>query len=261
MLIEDLRGSTGESTKKEVKALIAQEKTITHLEKRIKDSKTELKILTDELNLKLQLKRLGDADFKAENQLLIQQVTDRITDLFKTNGLPHTSPRQRPGKDTPFTVSPEGAAQNLGKADKKQLAALQKDAAALEARLAKTDALFAQVGGKLTDEEAKTLILKKLHDLATHELNRYLNAAKRHLIQSVVTLWDKYAVSSRALEAERTALDGFLTGLGVFKMKLNFAIFYANGVPSSSPGLRASDRYPGTTRPGTIQPQRACASS
>jgi len=41
------------------------------------------------------------------------------------------------------------------------------------------------------------------------------------LIQSVETLWDKYAVSSRALEAERTetltALDGFLTGLGYLK--------------------------------------------
>ena len=77
------------------------------------------------------------------------------------------------------------------------------------------------MSGKLTDEEAKTLILKKLHDLATHELNRYLNAAKRHLIQSVETLWDKYAVSSRALETERTAtltaLDGFLTGLGYLK--------------------------------------------
>jgi type I restriction enzyme M protein len=105
-----------------------------------------LKTRTDELDLKLQHKRLGDADFKAENQLLIQQVTD---------------------------------------------------------------------------EETKTLILKKLHDLATHELNRYLNAAKRHLILSVETLWDKYAVSSRALETERTetltGLDGFLTGLGYLK--------------------------------------------
>ena len=222
LLIEDLRGSTGESTKKELKALIAQEKTITLLEKRIKDSKTELKTLTDELDLKLQLKRLGDADFKAENQLLIQQVTDRITDLFKANGLPHTSPGQRPGKDTPFTLSPERAAPTAAaKTDKKQLTALQKDSTTLAARIAKTDALFSQVGGKLTDEEAKTLILKKLHDLATHELNRYLNAAKRHLIQSVETLWDKYAVSSRALESERTAtltaLDGFLTGLGYLK--------------------------------------------
>jgi type I restriction enzyme M protein len=107
------------------------------------------------------------------------------------------------------------------KEDKKQIATLEKDQATLEARLAKTDALFATIGGKLTDEEAKTLILKKLHDLATHELNRYLNAAKRQLIQAVENLWDKYAVSSRALEAERTAtlsaLDGFLHGLGYLR--------------------------------------------
>jgi type I restriction enzyme M protein len=191
-LIDDLKDSKGESAKKELKALQAQEKTITLLEKRIKESKTQLKVLTDEIELKLQLKRLGDADFKAENQQLLQQVGAKIAELD-------------PAK----------------KEDKKKLNALQKDHAALEARLAKTDALFSQIGGKLTDEEAKTLILKKLHDLATHELNRYLNAAKRQLIQSVENLWDKYAVSSRALETERTetlmALDEFLTGLGYLK--------------------------------------------
>jgi len=191
-VIDDLKDSKGESAKKELKALQAQEKTITLLEKRIKDGKTELKTLTDELDLKLQLKRIGDADYKAESQQLLTQVTAQIAEL-----------------------DPEK------KEDKKKLNALQKDHTALEARLAKTDALFSQIGGKLTDEEAKTLILKKLHDLATHELNRYLNAAKRQLIQSVETLWDKYAVSSRALENDRTAtltaLDGFLTGLGYLK--------------------------------------------
>jgi type I restriction enzyme M protein len=191
-LIDDLKGSSGDSAKKELLALQAQEKAITQLEKRIKDSKAESKVLTDELDLKLQLKRLGDADFKAENQALLAQVDAKI-----------------------IACDPEK------KEDKKQLTALQKDRAAILARLAKTDDLFSQIGGKLTDEEAKTLILKKLHDLATHELNRYLNAAKRQLIQSVENLWDKYAVSSRALETERaqtlTALDGFLTGLGYLK--------------------------------------------
>lgn len=244
-VIDDLKESQGESAKKELKALIAQEKTITLLEKRIKDSKAELKTLTDELALKLQLKRLGPDDFKAENQLLLQQVTARIaeisgsdlfqatgsdlfqtigtgSDLFRANGPSDDSPGKRPGSNGTPVLSPEGATQPAAsKSAKKQLTALHKDAAALIARLAKTDALFAQIGGRLTDEEAKTLILKKLHDLATHELNRYLNAAKRHLIQSVETLWDKYAVSSRALEAARTetlkALDGFLTGLGYLK--------------------------------------------
>jgi type I restriction enzyme M protein len=57
-----------------------------------------------------------------------------------------------------------------------------------------------------------------LHDLASEQLERYLNAGKRALIQSVELLWDKYAVSSRVLETDRTAtlaaLDGFLKGLG-----------------------------------------------
>ena len=84
--------------------------------------------------------------------------------------------------------------------------------------MAKTDALVASIGGQLTEAEAKTLILKKLYDLANQEPNRYLNAEKRRLIQVVENLWDKYAVSSRALEYERTetlkTLDGFLSGLG-----------------------------------------------
>ncbi|GAA5135114.1 N-6 DNA methylase [Prosthecobacter algae] len=191
-LIDDLKGSSGESAKKELKALQAQEKAISAFEKTIKERKADLKTLTDELELKLQLKRLGAVDFKAESQQLLRQVQAKIATLDETK-----------------------------KEEKKQITALEKDQAALIARLAKTDALFASIGGQLTDEEAKTLILKKLHDLATHELNRYLNAAKRHLIQSVENLWDKYAVSSRALEADRTStllsLDGFLNGLGYLK--------------------------------------------
>ncbi len=191
-LIDDLKGSTGESAQKELKALQAQEKAITALEKRIKDGKAELHTLTAELDLKLQLKRLGAEDFKAESEQLLRQVEAQLATLDATN-----------------------------KEEKKRITALTKDRAALEARLAKTDALFAAIGGRLTDEEAKTLILKKLHDVATGELDRYLNAAKRTLIQSVENLWDKYAVSSRALEAERTGtlatLDGFLKGLGYLK--------------------------------------------
>jgi type I restriction-modification system DNA methylase subunit len=74
------------------------------------------------------------------------------------------------------------------------------------------------IGGQLNEEESHRLILKKLHDLAYNELNRYLNAEKRELILMVEKLWDKYAVSSRELESERTKtlkeLGGFLKGLG-----------------------------------------------
>jgi type I restriction enzyme M protein len=109
------------------------------------------------------------------------------------------------------------------KVDKKKITALNKDKAVLEARLAKTDGILTAIGGQLTEEESRQLILKKLYDLGHHELNRYLNAEKRGLVQVVEKLWDKYAVSSRELESERTetlkTLDGFLKGLGYLEGK------------------------------------------
>ena len=188
-LIDDLKGCTGESARKELKNLQVQEKAIIALETRIKDNKATLKTKTDELALKLQLKRLGGDEFKAESQELIRQVD---TQLFKLD--------------------------NTKKDDKKKVTALIKDKAALEARLAKTDGILTAIGGQLTEEEARRLILNKLYDMARHELNRYLSAEKRGLIQVVEDLWDKYAVSSRELESERTetlkTLDVFLKGLG-----------------------------------------------
>ena len=153
-LIDDLKDSKGESAHKELKTLETQEKAITVLEKRIKESKAELKTLTDELEHKLQLKRLGGDEFKAESQQLLRQVDAQVATIDEGN-----------------------------KEDKKKITALQKDKGALQARMAKTDALVASIGGQLTEAEAKSLILKKLYDLANQELNRYLNAEKCRLIQ------------------------------------------------------------------------------
>jgi type I restriction enzyme M protein len=190
-LIDDLKDSPGESAQKELKSLQAPEKAIAISEKRIKEGKADLKTLTDELEHKLQLKRLGGDEFKAESQQLVHQVEARLSTLDEDN-----------------------------KEDRKKISALQKDKAALEARMVKTDTLTASIRGQLTESEAKTLILKKLYHLANQELNRYLNAENRQLIQMVENLWDKYAVSSRALESGRTvtlkALDGFLGGLGYY---------------------------------------------
>ena len=188
-LIDDMQNSKGESARKELQNLQEQEKTIIGIEKRIKDSKSTMKKKTDELDLKLQLKRLGGDEFKAENKELIQQVDAQLANLDNSN-----------------------------KDDKKKITALNKDKTVLEERIAKTDSILALIGGQLTEEEARRLILKKLYDLANNELMRYLNAEKRALIQVVENLWDKYAVSSSELEKERAetmkTLDGFLKGLG-----------------------------------------------
>ena len=188
-LIDDLKGSTSKSARKELEILQAQEKVISAIEKRLKDSRATLKTKTSELELKLQLKRLGAEEFKAENQELLRQVETQLANLDAAK-----------------------------KDDKKKITALNKDKAALQVRLTKTDALLAAIGGRLTEEEARNLILKKLYDLAVNELTRYLNAEKRSLIAGVEKLWDKYAVSSQQLEREREetlkTLDGFLKDLG-----------------------------------------------
>jgi len=192
VLIDDLKGSSGKSAKKELKALQDQDNTIKAFEIRIKDTKAALKKQTDELDLKIQLKRIGGEDFKAENKELIRQVDEHLVKLDPAN-----------------------------KTDKRKINAINKDKAVLEARIAKTEELLTAIGGQLTEEEAHRLILKKIYVLVSSELNRYLDAEKRSLVQLVVNLWDKYAISSCELEKERNdilkALDSFLNGLGYLK--------------------------------------------
>jgi type I restriction enzyme M protein len=188
-LISDLKDSSGTSAKRELDELKRMDTAIKKLEKKIKDTRAALKEKTTELALKLELKRLGSKAFTDENLELIRRADKQIAELDAEH-----------------------------KTDKKKITALQKDKAVLEARIAKTDTLVADIGGRLTDEEARHLILKKLYDIADRELERYLNAEKRALIQGVENLWNKYAVSSRELEQQREKTFGqlnvFLEGLG-----------------------------------------------
>ena len=173
-LIDDLKDSAGLSAQRERDDLKEQDAAIKKIENQIRVSKSALKEKTSELNLKIQLKRLGGEGFKAESRGLIQQVEVQLAQLD-------------PGDKT----------------DKNKINALNKDKAVLEERIAKTDAILEAINGQLTDDEAKRLILKKLYDIASTELERYLNAEMRQLVSGVENLWSKYAVSSRELEAER----------------------------------------------------------
>ncbi len=190
--LDDLEDSQGASANKERELLKSHDKAIATLEKTIKEVKATLKLLGDELEFKILLKRQGSAEVKAENQMLLDTIKAQLDTLSEDK-----------------------------KDEKKQITALRKDQTALTARSQRADGLLAEIGGQLTDEQAKTLILKKLHDLATAELHRYLNAEKRQLIAALENLWNKYAVSSRALEGERSntlkTLDAFMAELGYLK--------------------------------------------
>ncbi len=187
--LEDLESSQGASATKERELLKSHDKTIAALEKTIKEVKSTLKVLGDELEFKILLKRQGADEVKAESQQLLATIKAQLATLSEAK-----------------------------KEEKKQITVLRKDQTALSARVQRADQVLADIGGQLTDEQAKTLILKKLHDLATAELHRYLNAEKRQLIAALENLWSKYAVSSKALEDERSktlkTLDAFMAGLG-----------------------------------------------
>ena len=188
-LIDDLKDSAGASAKKELKNLTDQDKAIKAIEKRIKDAKAEYKQKHAELECKLELKRLGADDFKAETQALVAQADARLAGL---------DPKK--------------------KADKKTGAALDKDKEALNARLVQVDAVLKVIGGQISEADARRLILKKIYDVARAELDRYLNAEKRVLVRVVENLWEKYAIAADELESGRAAtlatIGGFLTGLG-----------------------------------------------
>jgi type I restriction enzyme M protein len=129
-----LKESKGASAKHELNELKKLDAIIKKIEEKIKDAKAELKGKTAELELKLELKRLGGEGFTAESRELIRQVDKQILELDS--------------KD---------------KTDKKKIEALQKDKAALESRIARTDALLKEIGGQLIEKQTKQLILKKLY--------------------------------------------------------------------------------------------------
>ena len=191
-LIDDLKDSEGASAKRELDKLKAQDVAIKKIEKQIKVCKSSLKDKNIELEIKLQLKRLGGDGFKIESQQLIQQIEIQ---------LPLLNPDNR--------------------TDKTRIRALNHDKAVLEERIANTDKVLAAIGGPLTDNETKHLILKKLYDIVNIELERYLNAEIRRLIAGIENLWNKYASSSQKMDEMRDKtldkLNQLLTGLGYLK--------------------------------------------
>jgi type I restriction enzyme M protein len=188
-LIDDLKQSQGDSAARERQYYQQEYNVITDIENRIKLLKNTLKEQQGQLELKLRLKRVGDEEFKAETIELLEQVQNQLMGLNASK-----------------------------KEEKAKINALNKDKKALEIKLSYPEGLLTEIGGQLRDEEAKKLILKKLYDWVSEQLNRYLNGEKRGLVAKVENLWDKYAVSSQEMEAQREQtlgeLNEFLVKLG-----------------------------------------------
>lgn len=181
----------------EMTKLVEQLNDILSFEKEIKEAKEKLKAQQHDLNKKVEFKMYGVDEEKEELKNLI------TFNLVKLEGL-----KFKNKKDT----------------DKKEKVKLEKAIAAIEGdnkkiteRINGLDQFLKSIGGVITREECKTLILQKHNDLVQQVLMKYMNSEKRKLIAGIEKLWDKYAVPSETLETERQQtfkkLNKFLTQL------------------------------------------------
>ncbi|KAB2918272.1 MAG: type I restriction-modification system subunit M [Bacteroidetes bacterium] len=230
-------------TPKEALPYQEAEKKITATEKAIKDIKATLKQKQAELQLKLILKRYGTEDEKEESKKLLQTANTELDKLdaqiaglithFKTDLKTTASFEQIKASTTALEkelkINTENTAETLFKlaqvlhAQKefkeisKAYTARLKDKELLQKHMQKLDALLEEIGGIITDDDAKKLILKKHFDIINNQLQRYLSTETRALIAACENLYDKYFVSAQSIEAQRNEtmkeLNDFLTQL------------------------------------------------
>ncbi|MGK9476721.1 hypothetical protein [Melioribacter sp. OK-6-Me] len=154
-------------------------KKIKDVEKEIKDSKKELAQKEEELSIKIDLKRFGIDEKKAEYQNLIEIADKELAEL------PESETRKRN--------------------------ALNRDKTTLQNKIDSLQSLFNSIGGLITREEAKELILLKHNDLISEQLLRYMNAEKRIAINFFENLFEKYSTDLSFIEKERTATTKCIT--------------------------------------------------
>lgn len=223
----------------EAKPFQEQDAKIKDLEKSIKDCKALHKEKQAELELKIELKRYGSEDVKAESNALLLATQKEIDKMdadiesliapFKTDLKDHsdyakikTSTKAlekelKAEKNDEAKLNLVLEAQKQFKEITKAYNARIKDTGILEAKLDSLDALLAEIGGRITTEESQKLILKKHFDIINDQLQRYLNAERRALVAAFENLFDKYYTSAQAIEQKRETtmaeLNDFLTQL------------------------------------------------
>jgi len=82
----------------------------------------------------------------------------------------------------------------------------------------KRDELVQSAREKISTDEARSVIIERLRQLLMDTYQAYLRAGQRACIKAIENLWGKYAVTAKAIEAERDAasaqLQAFMEELG-----------------------------------------------
>ena len=80
------------------------------------------------------------------------------------------------------------------------------------------DVLVQSAREKISTDEARTVIIQRLHQLLMETYQAYIRTDQRACIKAIENLWDKYAVTAKEIEAERDSasqqLQKFLVELG-----------------------------------------------
>ena len=78
--------------------------------------------------------------------------------------------------------------------------------------------LVAAARAKISEDDARVLILERFQRLLTDQFDGYLRQYQRAFIAAVENLWQKYAVTTKQILADRdreaAQLNDFLTELG-----------------------------------------------
>ncbi len=232
--------SLEENTDKErIDTLQKEDTAIKSIENNIKSIKAETKELEAELEVKLLIKRFGVEDLKREKQSLLNEVLKtetilnhrveefiqfikadlkNITDFDNIKkSVDALSKIVKKDNSSSLELKAIAKAKDELKKITKEYNANAKDKALLQAYIGKLDAQLEEIGGVITEQEAKDLILKKHFDLINTQLNRYVDNEQRALVAAIENLYSKYAVSAMALENSRNSimdeLNQFLTDL------------------------------------------------
>jgi type I restriction enzyme M protein len=192
--IKDLKTSKTAETKSDLKRHQEALEQLKETEEALKNLKRKLEQCQFDLEVKLGLKKFGPEEETWDARRLKEQAEKELTAL---------------------EANPEQDKEKKAKGQR-----LQGDIATLERRIGAIERLSDSIGGVITEPEAKELILKKHHDLVAEQLNRYLNAEKRAMLEVFGNLRDKYAFSARDIVEER---DRAANGLEQFMIRLSYA--------------------------------------
>jgi len=82
----------------------------------------------------------------------------------------------------------------------------------------KRDELVASAREKISNDEARTVIIERLRHTLMSSYQNYLQADQRACIKAIENLWEKYAVTAKTIEEERDKaseqLKAFMLELG-----------------------------------------------